>query len=222
MAAYLASMTKAGAELETEAASGTGFVRSAGPPLGPIAREHRRAPDELALDSEWLLIGLPAVCATEPKKPLTNIGASDGTCPLTGLECTLAACSSERREAVGLTPLGAWGADGAVSRAGRSRSGPPDASAAPKLPTASSVGRHALACVRRGSRCPMSLKSSATSSASRSDPTRAVVSRGLLPCRAAAPVATSAPSTARSSAPWSTPCATSGAGVATDAWVPTT
>jgi len=90
------------------------------------------------------------------------------------------------------------------------------------LSTAGRVGRRALAVyVRRGSRCPLSPRSSVTSSASRSGPTRAVVGRGLLPFRAGAPVGSSAPSIERSSAPWCTPCAASGAGVATAAWGPT-
>ena len=112
---------------------------------------------------------------------------------------------------------GSCGADGAVRPphpAGRARS-PSTGNRATRcitLSTAGRVGRRALAvCVRRESRCPLSPRSSATSSASPgSGPTRTVVGRDLLPCRAAAPVGSSAPSTARFP-PWCTPCAASGA-----------
>ena len=74
-------------------------------------------------------------------------------------------------------------------------------------------------CVRRRSRCPLSPRNSATFSAPRSALT---VGRGLLPGQAAGLVGFMALLTARSSAPWCTPCAASGAGVAVAAWGPTT
>ena len=59
---------------------GLAFIRFAGPSLGNLARESIDAwlGKSLPSPDEWLLIGPPAVLATEHKNVLTTIGASDG------------------------------------------------------------------------------------------------------------------------------------------------